>query len=224
MKNPFGERERVFLYKPAEQTGARRKFARPFDNRYRLVEVGANTAKVCPVDKPESEPILVSLDRLHQCPDEVGDEFWPPNTKRCLHKEAAVTVGGDDDKANDSDCRPDFELTAGSSGRSRDGGVIDDGLPDPCPGASSEVGAATQTAVNGNDDLGGDVPQCAGEEATGEDGNQDGGGVVRTTSLTVLAAGDVLMSQTTQTPDGDHEVTENHRTRELVNQRTCREP
>ena len=169
---------------------------------YRLVEVGANTAKVCPVDKPESEPILVSLDRLRRCPDEVGDEFWPPNTKRHPRKEAAVTVSGDDDKTDGSDCRPVFELSAG---RSRDGGVIDDGLPDPCPGASLEVGAATQTAANENDGLGVDVPQGVDEEATGEDGDQDGGEVVRTPSLIVLTAGDVLTSQTTRT---HHEVTE----------------
>ena len=78
-KNPFRAGERVFLFKPAERTGARRKFARPFHGPYRLVEVGTNTARICPVDKPESEPILVSLDRLRRCPEEVRDEFWPPS-------------------------------------------------------------------------------------------------------------------------------------------------
>ena len=68
----------VFLFKPAELTGARRKFARPFHGPYRLLEVGTNTARICPVDRPQSEPILVSLDRLRHCPEEVTDEFWPP--------------------------------------------------------------------------------------------------------------------------------------------------
>ena len=38
--------------------------------------MGTNTAQICPVDTPESEPILVSLERLHCCPEEVGDELW----------------------------------------------------------------------------------------------------------------------------------------------------
>ena len=31
------------------------------------------------MDRPQSEPILVYLDRLRHCPGEVGDEFWPPS-------------------------------------------------------------------------------------------------------------------------------------------------
>ena len=60
-KASFQTGERVFLFKPAEQTGARRKFARPFHGPYRLVEVTTNTAKICPVDKPDSEPISVAV-------------------------------------------------------------------------------------------------------------------------------------------------------------------
>ena len=91
-KNPFRAGEREFLFKPAEQTGARRKFARPFHGPYRLVEVGTNTARICPVDKPESEPILVSLDRLRRCPEEVGDKFWPPNKKTRQSRQARSTL------------------------------------------------------------------------------------------------------------------------------------
>lgn len=92
-KNPFRAGERVFLFKPAEQTGARRKFARPFHGPYRLVEVGTNTARICPVDKPEGEPVLVSLDRLRRCPEEVGDKFWPPSgaPKRTRRPHASET-------------------------------------------------------------------------------------------------------------------------------------
>ena len=35
----FRSGERVFLFKPAEQTGVKRKMARPFHRPYRLVEV-----------------------------------------------------------------------------------------------------------------------------------------------------------------------------------------
>lgn len=38
--------------------------ARPFHGPY------SNTARICPVDKPESEPILVALDWLCCCPEE----------------------------------------------------------------------------------------------------------------------------------------------------------
>ena len=74
---PFQSGERVFLFKPAEQTGARRKFARPFHGPYRLLEVSSNTARICPVDQPGSEPLLVALSRLRRCPEEIADEFWP---------------------------------------------------------------------------------------------------------------------------------------------------
>ena len=85
-KSPFRAGERVFLYKPAERTGGRRKFARPFHGPYRLVEVDTNTAKIRPVDKPQDEPILVALDRLRRCPDEIGEEFWPPSAKKSKKK------------------------------------------------------------------------------------------------------------------------------------------
>ena len=42
----FSVGERVFLFKPAEKTGEKRKFARPIHGPYRIVEVGENTAKV----------------------------------------------------------------------------------------------------------------------------------------------------------------------------------
>ena len=89
-RSPFRTGERVFLYKPAEQTGQKRKFAGPFHGPYRLGEVGANTAKIRPVGTPESEPILVALNRLRRCPDEISDEFWPPTSKKCPRKKKAA--------------------------------------------------------------------------------------------------------------------------------------
>ena len=56
----FEEGERVFLYRPAEKTGAARKFARAFHGPYRMVELGSNTVKIRRVDCPEEEPILVA--------------------------------------------------------------------------------------------------------------------------------------------------------------------
>lgn len=74
--------ERAFLYKPAAKSGKAYKFARPYYGPYRIVEVTSNDAKICPVDKPDEEPIFVALDRLRRCPEEIGDEFWPARAKK----------------------------------------------------------------------------------------------------------------------------------------------
>ena len=45
----------------------------------------ANTAKIRRVDRPGEDPILVALDRLRTCPEElVSDEdyFWPPSKRK----------------------------------------------------------------------------------------------------------------------------------------------
>ena len=78
----FKEGDRVFLYKPAAKSGKAHKFARPFHGPYRILEVTTNDAKIQPVDRPQSEPILVALDRLRKCPAEVADDFWPKKETR----------------------------------------------------------------------------------------------------------------------------------------------
>ena len=70
--------DRVFLFKPSTKTGETRKFARPFHGAYRILELGVNTAKIRRVDRPQDEPLLVAVDRLRQCPEELNDEYWPP--------------------------------------------------------------------------------------------------------------------------------------------------
>ena len=83
-------RERVLLLKLAEKTVQARKFARPFHGPYRVVEIDSNTAKICRVDKPNEEPILVALERLCRCPEEIGDECWPlAKTKGAWEDQAA---------------------------------------------------------------------------------------------------------------------------------------
>lgn len=68
---PPTQGERVFLFKPAEKSGETRKLARPFDGPYRVVAITDSTASICRVDKPQEEPILVSLSRLRRCPEEI---------------------------------------------------------------------------------------------------------------------------------------------------------
>ena len=78
---PFRSGERVFLYKPAEKTGEARKLARPFHGPYRISEMDNNTATIFRVDRPEQEPLLVAIDRLRRCPEQLGPEFWPPSKR-----------------------------------------------------------------------------------------------------------------------------------------------
>ena len=39
------------------------------------------------MDKPEDELLLVAIDRLRRCPDEVADTFWPPDQSQCEETE-----------------------------------------------------------------------------------------------------------------------------------------
>jgi len=67
--------DRVFLKKFSEKNN---KLARMFHGPYWVVEISLNnTAQIRRVDKPQEEPILVAMDRLRRCPEEVGDNFWP---------------------------------------------------------------------------------------------------------------------------------------------------
>ena len=79
---PFRASERVFLYKPVEKTGEARKLARLFHGPYRVIQLDKNTATIRHVDRPEKDPLLVSIDRLRCCPTEIGLEFWPPDKSR----------------------------------------------------------------------------------------------------------------------------------------------
>ena len=74
--------DRVFLFKPADNTGPPRKFARPYHGPFRVVEMDVNTAKIRRVDRPDEDALLVAVDRLRYCPTEVPDAFWPPARQR----------------------------------------------------------------------------------------------------------------------------------------------
>ena len=71
----------MFLLKPAERTKEGWKLARPFHGPYGIVEITSNDAHIRRVDQPQDEPILVALDRLRRCPEEIPDEFWPKDKK-----------------------------------------------------------------------------------------------------------------------------------------------
>ena len=92
----FQEGERVFLYKPAEKTGHARKFARAFHGPYRIVELTSCNAKIQRVDRPEDDTILVALERLRRCPEEVADDYMPPDRGRRRTRLRPRTAGSDE--------------------------------------------------------------------------------------------------------------------------------
>ncbi len=68
--------ERVIFFMPQETTTKERKLALPYYGPYRVVEVQTNCLLVRPVDKPDQEPILVSMDRVVACSEELPDISW----------------------------------------------------------------------------------------------------------------------------------------------------
>ena len=79
------------MFKPADKTGHARKFARPFHGPFRVVDMDSNTARIRRVDRPEEETILVALDRLRRCPQEVPQSFWPPDRQRASQRRKSAT-------------------------------------------------------------------------------------------------------------------------------------
>ena len=71
--------ERIFLFKPAERTGEKHKLARAYHGPYRVIKLTPNNAHIRRANRPEGEILLVALDRLKKCPDEVSDTYWPPD-------------------------------------------------------------------------------------------------------------------------------------------------
>ena len=76
--------ERVMVFMPSECKGENWKLTRPFHGPYRVVTVHDNTVEVRLVNRPKSESICVSLDRVRRCYPEQGDTPWtgPKSTTR----------------------------------------------------------------------------------------------------------------------------------------------
>ena len=84
--------DRVFVYMPSAKKGKAHKFARPFHGPFRVIELTANDAKVCPVNQPKADPIFVSLDRVRHCPEEIPtEESWPHRSDQRKTRENALT-------------------------------------------------------------------------------------------------------------------------------------
>ena len=75
---------RVMVYMPYEDQGKNRKMALPYHGLYRIIEVRPNNCVlVRPVDKPDDQPIFVSMDRIVSCPKKLSDVSWlGPSSKK----------------------------------------------------------------------------------------------------------------------------------------------
>ena len=84
---------------PSSRTGELRKLAGPFHGPYRIISLDTNTAHVRRVDQPQDELILVAIDRLRRCPDELEEGCWPPKAtgrgRRKMRREAVQRTAGD---------------------------------------------------------------------------------------------------------------------------------
>ena len=68
------------------------KFARPFHGPYRILELTPANASVRLVDRPQDQPIFVSLDRIRRCPEEIPDDETWSGKRRRRHKRAKTAA------------------------------------------------------------------------------------------------------------------------------------
>ena len=66
------------VYMPKEVQGKDYKLTLPYHVPYRILEAQTNCLLVRPVDKPDMQAILVSMDRVIciWCPKELSDTSW----------------------------------------------------------------------------------------------------------------------------------------------------
>jgi len=63
------------VFMPQDVSGKNRKLELPYHGPYRVSEVRPNCV-VRQVDKPDEEPVLVSMDRVVRCSDQLPDTSW----------------------------------------------------------------------------------------------------------------------------------------------------
>jgi hypothetical protein len=73
----FRPGDRVFLYTSSAKAGPAYKFALPYKEPYRVIEVNENVACLQLISHPSSDVIRVSISRLRHCPVECLQEQLP---------------------------------------------------------------------------------------------------------------------------------------------------
>ena len=72
----YQEGTRVMVLMPKETRSKNRKLPLPYHGPYRVLEVRQNCLLVRPVDRPDDEPILVNMDRVVECSEELPNTSW----------------------------------------------------------------------------------------------------------------------------------------------------
>ena len=80
----------LVVFMPQETKTKNHKLALPYHGPFRVLEVRGNCVLVRPVDKPDENPILVSVNRVTPCPVELPDQSWLGTSGRSPSKTSAV--------------------------------------------------------------------------------------------------------------------------------------
>ncbi|XP_065914491.1 uncharacterized protein [Dysidea avara] len=84
------EGDRVFLYDPAAKIGKAYKFARPFKGPYRVKKLLPNEAELLLISEPNAPSIRVALNRVRQCPKEIGDSSRETTSEELLDSDEVL--------------------------------------------------------------------------------------------------------------------------------------
>ena len=79
----YHEGTRVMVFMPKETRSKNRKLALPYHGPYCVLEVRQNCLLMRPVDRPDDEPILVNMDRVVECSEELPNTLWLGKQRRC---------------------------------------------------------------------------------------------------------------------------------------------
>ena len=73
------------VFMPKETKRKARKLALPHYGPYRILEITPTGVSIRPVDCPDECPILVNLDRVTRCLDELPNVTWlgPKSQRKC---------------------------------------------------------------------------------------------------------------------------------------------
>ena len=86
------------VYMPHSVSGKAWKLARPFYGPYRVLSLTPTNAEVKLIDKPDSDPIFVALNRVRLCYPELPSKSWSgqkskrSHTKKSKSKQATAAT------------------------------------------------------------------------------------------------------------------------------------
>ena len=102
------------------------------------------------MDRPSDEPILVALKRLRRCPEEVGDECWPPaKWKRHTQKEPTACVATKSTQPQSEEVMQVAAETMPADGESGQPGPLN-GMGEPTKDSVVRIPEQQETTLTGH--------------------------------------------------------------------------